>query len=45
MEKYIKLENLGNGSNSDVLLVKNLDDRKVNNYEKLVVCFKKNIYE
>lgn len=29
MEKYIKLENLGNGANSDVVLVKNLQDKKV----------------
>ena len=29
MEKYIKLENLGNGATSDVILVKNLHDKKV----------------
>jgi len=29
MDKYIKLENLGNGANSDVILVKNLQDKKV----------------
>lgn len=29
MDKYIKLENLGNGANGDVILVKNLEDKKV----------------
>ena len=29
MDKYIKLENIGNGANGDVILVKNLEDKKV----------------
>ena len=45
MDKYIKLEKLGIGANSDVILVKNLQDKKVIIYFlNSVICFKANIY-
>ncbi len=37
MDKYIKLENLGNGANSDVILVKNLQDKKV--YKRIIQLY------
>lgn len=30
MDKYIKLENLGKGANGNVILVKKIEDKKVN---------------